>query len=980
MQLEWGDTKAAYKVGQENISISLSADPAEAASSITVESSNPEAVSAIYDADSGKVALTFNEVAESVTLTASIPNTDSKYKADAQSISFSVYPSVCEAPTFDVDYKGVISAGSEVSASCVTPGSTVTLKIGDETVTGEEGAGKVSYIIPSDTPVDTQLTFTATATIKSIDDEGNEINLSSEPTTITLKVVKVLIDVLTVDSFSTLDGSAIGSSYHDVQYKSSVTNVLYYGHMMKGNESIQLRTSTDTADESSHSGIVVKQNPDGYILDSVQIEWNSNTSSGRSIGIYGNNEAYSLPDDLFSDATHGTHITTVEYNSSESVNIAESYNYLGLKPEGGAMYISKITLVWKVPEGYVEKERVEIKWDDDVEGTYTVGDEGITLTLDVTPEEALGCVKVVSSNPEAVTVDYTTVPGLVSLSFNNPAEDVTLTASIKDDEKYADTEASVSFNVIPDMDGLICVTLTAASFGLRNTQEKYEDVTYTSPVTGITYAANMSVNKDAIQLRSSNSNSGIVTTSNPKGYILKRMEIEWSDDTQDQRIVDIYGNSQPYSSATELYGVSDNHNQGTQIGSVGVLGTDVLDVTDPENYFPFIGMRSRNNALYIDRIVLYWEKPQEIVEPEEVFVSVETDEDGMVTLRPGTEIEIFSKNADQLSISINESAPELVSNPYHYTVESETDLVITPVDAAGNYYENLTREIFILIDDSETVRATSTYTFDFTDNSYLGEYSPESGAYINLRSDGIGLIDCTLMSNDDGTFSYNNNAWVLDTSSDFDIVFTFNNDIEHNYKFNKVVLRGEFESLMYGDDKEVENGKTVEAWDGSDETAYIDMLAYSGLSISSIDVTFEHDAVAQPYFEPVWNNDGSYGGAVTLKHSDPNHKILYKIVPDNANNPARAINKYGDGFTEATSEPIEFKSGDTLMMYAEHPHGMVSELYSDSFDNIATGVSSIFNNAPGNVRYFNLQGVEVAEPTEGIFIRIENGKATKIAK
>ena len=46
--------------------------------------------------------------------------------------------------------------------------------------------------------------------------------------------------------------------------------------------------------------------------------------------------------------------------------------------------------------------------------------------------------------------------------------------------------------------------------------------------------------------------------------------------------------------------------------------------------------------------------------------------------------------------------------------------------------------------------------------------------------------------------------------------------------------------------------------------------------------------------------------------------------------------------------------------------------------NQVTGVENIIIENQGNVEYYNLQGVKVAKPENGVFIRVQGGKATKV--
>ena len=105
---------------------------------------------------------------------------------------------------------------------------------------------------------------------------------------------------------------------------------------------------------------------------------------------------------------------------------------------------------------------------------------------------------------------------------------------------------------------------------------------------------------DAVQLRSKNSNCGIVTTTS--GGKVKKVTVIWNSTTADDRTLDIYGKNTAYEEATELY---NSTNQGTKIGSI-VKGTST-ELTISGDY-TYIGMRSNDGAMYFDKISIEWEK------------------------------------------------------------------------------------------------------------------------------------------------------------------------------------------------------------------------------------------------------------------------------------------------------------------------------------------------------------------------------------
>ena len=112
------------------------------------------------------------------------------------------------------------------------------------------------------------------------------------------------------------------------------------------------------------------------------------------------------------------------------------------------------------------------------------------------------------------------------------------------------------------------------------------------------YAGNSAGGNSSIQLRSNNSNSGIVTT--VSGGKAKKVVVEWNSNTDNARKIDIYGKNSAYSQATDLY---SSTNQGTKIGTLQ-KGTSELIISDDYEY---IGIRSNSGALYLTSITITWE-------------------------------------------------------------------------------------------------------------------------------------------------------------------------------------------------------------------------------------------------------------------------------------------------------------------------------------------------------------------------------------
>ena len=148
--------------------------------------------------------------------------------------------------------------------------------------------------------------------------------------------------------------------------------------------------------------------------------------------------------------------------------------------------------------------------------------------------------------------------------------------------------------------------LTADGLGLGSGYSNFSSKSFTSEAV---YAGNAmkgeKENLGAIQLRSKNSNSGIVTTAS--GGTLKKITLSWTEGTSDARIVDVYGSNEPYNLATDLY---NNSTRGELIGSLQKGETELV----VEGGYQYFGLRSHDGALYLPEIQVTWETGGEVLE------------------------------------------------------------------------------------------------------------------------------------------------------------------------------------------------------------------------------------------------------------------------------------------------------------------------------------------------------------------------------
>lgn len=143
---------------------------------------------------------------------------------------------------------------------------------------------------------------------------------------------------------------------------------------------------------------------------------------------------------------------------------------------------------------------------------------------------------------------------------------------------------------------------------LDGSSTAYQDLSDVALTSSARYTLNAASNKGTcFQLRSKNSNSGVVTTTS--GGVVKTVTVVWYNDgttsSADGRTIDIYGKNEPYAAVSDLYSADT---QGTKIGSIvynANAETLTASVTIEGNY-AYVGFRSNNGALYTESVTIDW--------------------------------------------------------------------------------------------------------------------------------------------------------------------------------------------------------------------------------------------------------------------------------------------------------------------------------------------------------------------------------------
>lgn len=141
------------------------------------------------------------------------------------------------------------------------------------------------------------------------------------------------------------------------------------------------------------------------------------------------------------------------------------------------------------------------------------------------------------------------------------------------------------------------------------TGTSYTTWTYTA-ASGAEYNGNSAGQYSSIQLRTTNSNEGVVTTKS--GGKVAKISVTWNSNTVD-RTLDVYGKNEAYELPADLFDKSGK--QGSLIASFKKNDGDKEIVIDGD--YAFIGFRSNASALYLDEVKITWIQGDSSTEPEE---------------------------------------------------------------------------------------------------------------------------------------------------------------------------------------------------------------------------------------------------------------------------------------------------------------------------------------------------------------------------
>lgn len=222
-------------------------------------------------------------------------------------------------------------------------------------------------------------------------------------------------------------------------------------------------------------------------------------------------------------------------------------------------------------------------------------------------------------------------------------------------------------------EGEVVDVLTRELTGVTSGSTNYSSWTGKTSNSSAVYAGNSAGSNDAIQLRSNNNNSGIVTT--VSGGKVKKIIVEWQESTGSDRVLDVYGKTTAYSAATDLYA---SETQGTKLRSIDRSSTEFTINGDYE----YIGLRSKSGAMYLTSITIIWDT--NTTQPPTVPAAP--------TIIPNSsefvgyqEITILAEDGADIYYTLDGSEPQEGTNKYTdpFTITGTTTVKAIAVNTVG---------------------------------------------------------------------------------------------------------------------------------------------------------------------------------------------------------------------------------------------------------------------------------------------------------
>ena len=496
-----------------------------------------------------------------------------------------------------------------------------------------------------------------------------------------------------------------------------------------------------------------------------------------------------------------------------------------------------------------------------------------------------------------------------------------------------------------------------------------------------------------MQFRTSSGGAGIVATGNSKGYQIVSVKVTPS---KGSATWEVYGNSVAYEKFEDLF---DTNKQGSNLGS----NTATATVT-PSDKYSFFGFRSKSGTIYIKEIEITYELGGPVDTREECGLAYSAEE---FTANIGAANNFPTlTNPYNLAVTYGSENPAVATVDENGTVEplAEGTTKITATFAgddtykAGSVFYTLTvvdpnkpqPDATLNVDAFDITTAYKIYTYAKDGVTYKAKAYSSNGMQVNSTTDGTGT--------ESGIASVENASNLVIKQ----IVVTFYSGTNSNI----TVSMGNEPNSVKGSEDATDYKTTginvaesavaitgtgsgkVYTYTPADNYKYFALKSTSTVKISSIEIYYKEKPAA-----PVIK-DGDVEIAESIEF-EGDSKVVYLDLPEGVNAyykfevaeeatpaeaPRRAAHTPAEGFTQYVhADGITLTDNGTLHVYTEKD-GAVSETRKVAVTKTGdtTAIEAIEADTTAPVEYFNLQGIRVENPENGLYIRRQGSKTTKV--
>ena len=212
---------------------------------------------------------------------------------------------------------------------------------------------------------------------------------------------------IVVDNLTATDLGLPGS-YGIVEGKSFTSGTVYSAVGMTNGNYIQIKSDKITAAGKSHYPGVFNTTSVGNARK-VEVTWNSGTTSGRVLQIYGKATPFVSTSAYSSTSQGGTLIGSITYGKTTSLDITGDYPYIAAVSQKSAQYIESLKITWETAGVATTCATPTFSVE---EGTF-YGDAGETKEVSLSCTTPNSIIKYTVNNGEEKTYNGTNIPELV---------------------------------------------------------------------------------------------------------------------------------------------------------------------------------------------------------------------------------------------------------------------------------------------------------------------------------------------------------------------------------------------------------------------------------------------------------------------------------------------------------------------------------------------------------------------------------------